>query len=175
MKKNYLKIDVCKECGGKCCKHLPGIAHPCDFKKPLKESLIEAFKSGHWAIDWYEGDPVKGRYKLHNVLFIRPKVKGVSELFDLTWGGECIFLAYDGCTLKPLERPRGCRLLEPISVDRCVPHKVEDKATCARPWMPYQKVILKAARAVGESIKNAHKAEATSLIEQMFGIYRAPL
>ena len=169
MKKNYLKTDICKECGGKCCKHMPGITHPCDFKNPLEESLIEAFRSGHWAIDWYDGDPVKYRYKLHNVLFIRPKVKGVSELFDPTWGGECIFLAYDGCTLKPLERPRGCRLMEPMTTNKCLLHG-GDKAACTRPWISYQKVILKAARAVGESIKNAHRSEAPSSMEQILGI-----
>ena len=169
MKKNYLNVSVCRECGGTCCKHMPGIAHPVDFKAPLEKSLIKAFQSGYWAIDWYEGDPRKGKYTLSKVYFIRPKVKGVEELFDPTWGGECIFLAYNGCTLNPLERPRGCRLLEPVSVNECTLHG-GDKAACVRPWIPYRKIILRAARAVGESVNNAHYTEPPSMFEQLLGV-----
>jgi len=165
MRKNYLNVKVCKECGGKCCKHMPGIAHPSEFGKPLEKKLIEAFNSGHWAIDWYEGDPT-GKDKLYKVYFIRPKIKGVKELFDPTWGGECIFLAYDGCTLKPLERPKGCRLLEPVSLEHCISH-MKDKAMSARPWIPHQKVILSAARAVGERVNNAHNNYVPSPLEAL--------
>jgi len=169
MKKNYLNIDVCKECGGKCCKLLPGIAHPRDFNKPLAKSLLKAFESGHWGIDWYEGDPRQHKDELRKTFFVRPRIKGVKKLFDPAWSGECIFLAYDGCTLKPLERPRGCRLLEPISIKKCIPH-VPDKEASTRPWIPYQKLILKVARVLRESPHNASRPDAPNFLEALLNI-----
>ena len=154
MKKNYLNVELCKACGGKCCKHMPGIAYPVDFKKPLLQSLIRAFKSGMWAIDWYEGDPTRDD-KLTQVYYIRPRIKGIKELFDPSWGGECVFLTTKGCTLKPLERPKTCRMLEPASLTKCVFHAAGTKRVCAIAWLPYQDIILKAAEAVKENVEDA--------------------
>lgn len=168
MKKNYLNAALCEECGGKCCKMMPGIAFPVDFKKPLAESLLKAFKSGNWAIDWYEGDPT-GKGKFHQVYYVRPKVKGVKKLFDPSWGGECIFLIDDGCRLKPGARPMTCRMLEPITLKNCVFHKAKSKAECATAWLPYNRVILDAARKVGVGPEDACEHDAPSFLDSLFG------
>lgn len=170
MKKNYLNVALCKECGGKCCKKMPGIAYPEDFKKPLKKSLIEAFESGKWAIDWYEGDPTNDD-KLVLVYYVRPRIKGVKELFDPSWGGECVFLTEAGCTLKPTTRPMTCRMLEPITLTKCVFHAAKNKKECAIAWLPYQDTILKAAKVLKAGVEDAAQHSApVNVLDGLLGI-----
>ena len=169
MKKNYLNVELCKKCGGKCCKHMSGIAYPEDFKNPLKEGLIEAFKSGKWVIDWYEGDPTDAN-KLSKAYFVRPAIKGNNKLFDPAWGGECIFLTETGCTLKPEERPMTCRMLEPVTLNKCVFHGAESKATCAIAWLPYTKVILDAAKELDKDVEDAAVHDTPNTLEMFLTI-----
>jgi len=148
-KKNYLNIELCKECGGSCCKRMPGGCFPEDFGKPLLKNLIEAFKSGNWAIDWWEGDPTE-KNELEKAYYIRPKIKGADNLFDPTFGGECVFLNDKGCELLPEERPLSCRMLEPKpKVENCIHHLGNEKQKAALAWLPFTDMILEAARKVG--------------------------
>ena len=135
--KTYLNKKLCTKCGGQCCKHLPGGLYPEDLKKPFKESLIELFKSGKYAIDWLEADSPD--------YFIRPAIKGVTRLFDPSWGGECVFLTDSGCELLPKYRPYQCRMVEPKPGDgKCVAH-AGGKEEIATAWKPYISIILEAA------------------------------
>lgn len=138
--KKYINTEVCAECGGRCCKFYPGGAFPDDFAKPLIKSLMEAFKSGKWAIDRHEGDDPDEREH-----YIRPAVKGVNRLFDPSWGGECVFLTSSGCELSPEKRPTQCRMLEPkADPEKCISH-AGAKWEAKKAWKPYVKVMLKAA------------------------------
>ena len=149
-KENYLNVKICKECGGACCKRMPGSAYPEDFKEPLLESLVEAFKSGNWAIDWWEGDPTN-KNSLEKAYYVRPRTKGNNNLFDPSWGGECIFLNERGCTLEPEERPQSCRLLEPkLGGEDCIHHNGTGKRGAAIAWLPFTKVVLGVAEIVTE-------------------------
>ena len=110
----YVNEEMCAACGGQCCKRLPGIASPEDFSLPDTTQLIEALKSGKWAVDWWEGN--------NPLYFVRPATKdAIGELFDPSWGGECVFLTEKGCSLPHDQRPSGCRLLEPKE-PHCIAH-----------------------------------------------------
>jgi len=128
---------------------MPGVCLPSDFKKPLRRSLSEALRSGKYSIDWWEGDPRKHGGGLSKIYFVRPATKNSRELFDLTWGGECVLLTPSGCSLAPDERPSGCRLLEPKRNGECYSHLGglldDDKRIAAVRWRKYQDMILMAA------------------------------
>ena len=148
-KKNYLNSKICKECGGACCKRMPGACFPEDFEKPLLENLMEAFESGNWSIDWWEGDPRDNKDNLEKAYYIRPRIKGISKLFDPTWGGECIFLRKKGCALSPEERPTTCRMLEPKPEGKsCISHDGAEKRGAALAWLPFTNIILEASRRI---------------------------
>lgn len=150
-KKNYLNYELCKECGGACCKFMPGECFPEDFGEPLLENLIEAFESGNWAIDWWEGDPRKNEDKLDRAYYIRPRIKGINKLFDPSWGGECIFLNKKVCILPPEKRPMSCKMLEPKPKgEDCIHHNGTGKREAAIAWLPFTDVILKASRRIKE-------------------------
>jgi len=133
----YYNYDICKKCGGNCCKALPGFALPKDIiknfpDKNLKNSVIKALKSKEWSIDWYEGaEETDGK----DYYFIRPAIdyKPMLEIlkktkidmknsfmvkrfknliFDPSFGGRCIFLTESGCKLSEELRPDACKRLK---------------------------------------------------------------
>ncbi len=140
MNKNYLNEEICRACGGKCCKVFPGCYFPEDFGKPLKAELKSAIISGNIAIDWWEGD-VADNDERSRSYFFRPKIKGVDEVLHASWGGECVFLTSSGCKIKPNERPKSCRLLEPASDDECKIHKNSGKKGSCVAWLKHEKII----------------------------------
>ena len=149
----YEKKELCAACGGKCCKGMPGSAFPSDFGELLLDALVEKFQSGLWVIDWWEGDPRGKGYRMAQSYFVRPAIKGANALFHPSWGGECIFLSEDGCTLPSDERPLGCKRLEPGGHSPCMYHGdgtgKNAKHEGALAWLKHQLVILQAAKLSG--------------------------
>ena len=117
----------CSSCKSVCCKILPGICSPDDFKG--QEHIRNKILSEKYAIDWYEGETV--------IYFVRPATKdAVGVTFDPSWGGECVFLKEDGCVLKFEERPFTCRAMVPKEGGGCA--SFEDKFQSACRWKDYQ-------------------------------------
>lgn len=151
---NHEAPTICSSCGGGCCKSYPGITSPTDFGAPNREVLLqrltEAFCSGKWAIDWWEGDPrplderVGG--ELHQAYFIRPHVKGEEQwgIRDATYGGPCTFHTDTGCALKHDQRPTQCRTLVPAEDRMCKQSVYKQELVLA--WLPYTDIILQAER-----------------------------
>jgi hypothetical protein len=144
----YENADLCRKCGGRCCKLLPGTAHPQDFGLPGEngeQKVKEALGGGRWAIDWWVGDPRDdaGAYGLRDCYFVRPATKGKDgKLLDPSRGGTCTFLGKNGCTIEADARPTNCKLLEPGEKE-CIYHgKVENpKQDGALEWIPYQGLL----------------------------------
>jgi len=136
----FQRPEICSQCGGKCCKRLPGTAHPSDFGLPSTRRLSAALRSGRWAIDWWEGDPREDREEVKRGYWIRPATKGKEgELYDGSLGGKCTFLTLRGCELSPEDRPLQCRLLEPRpgGHGNCKAHHGFTKREDALAWEPY--------------------------------------
>jgi len=137
----YEKPELCGPCGGNCCKAYPGSCMPIDFGLPDTKSLTKAIKGGTFAIDWWEGDPRDGQDDLSQAYFVRPATKGQEgKTFDGSWGGECHFLTEKGCSLSTVDRPSGCRLLEPWPNHECQTHGA-DKQDSAIAWLPYTDLL----------------------------------
>jgi len=133
--------EICEKCGGACCKRMPACASPLDFDMN-RNKFLSILKTGEWAIDWLDKntfDEPDGTEK-ERAYFIRPAVKGVTNLFDNSKKGECIFLEEKGCRLSIEQRPIGCRLLEPKENFNCILHFGNTKEA-ALSWMPYKNLI----------------------------------
>lgn len=141
MSKTYLNEEICRNCGGACCKALPGSYFPDDFEKPIKENILKLIREGRIAIDWWEGD-ITNKDKRSESYFLRPKTKDSNRILDPSWGGECIHLSSEGCKLKPNERPKQCRLLEPKPNNKCKTHKDSAKEDSCIAWLKHEKTIL---------------------------------
>ena len=132
-KTDFLNEKLCKKCGGECCQSLPGSCSPDDFDGSRKK-IIDAIKSGKYAIDWWEGFDENGG---NTGYFVRPATKGnKGKIYDASWGGQCTFLSSNGCDLNADERPEGCRLLEPKPDGECAVHGM-GKLDAARSWIPF--------------------------------------
>jgi Fe-S-cluster containining protein len=152
---NYTNPSLCAACGGKCCQRCPGAAFPEDFEPDVIAGVQAALETGQWAIDWWEGDPREGHDELARAYFVRPSVRGCTDVFDPSWGGPCVFLADDGCTLLADERPRGCRMLVPSQGDHCTTHESQQpKRDAALAWLPYREELEKIGLLVKARLKS---------------------
>lgn len=153
----YDNKQLCSECGGKCCKGASGGASPEDieriFNDNLMNSLVSAFRSGEWVIDWWEGDPRGLSYDDPGAVcdgyYIRPVMSNDNKpgLYQPSWGGVCIFHNQaDGCKLEPSNRPLTCRLLEPQPDNKCVMHDGGSKREVAVMWVPFHNEITEAGK-----------------------------
>lgn len=113
MMKEYLPTELCKNCGGKCCKKIPAPYLPSDIRRIFGD-IEKAVKSGMVAIDWWEGD--------NPLYFMRPKTIKTDDLYDPSWGGQCIHLTETGCALPRNQRPHHCKTPEPKENDECDSH-----------------------------------------------------
>jgi hypothetical protein len=141
----FVNKIICSECGGECCKKMPGSCYPEDFGLPGDFSSLDvALNSGKYAIDWWEGDARGDMEELSKTHYIRPATKDkIGVLYDPSWGGECVFLAKDGCVLKEDKRPLGCKKLEPKKNTKCVTHDNVNKRNAAIAWIPYQEKLTR--------------------------------
>lgn len=117
---------------------------PVDFGKDKKTVVVnfeKALRSGKYAIDWWEST--------QRGYFIRPAIKGITDIFDGAWKGECIFLTPTGCELSYKLRPTGCRLLEPSKSlsERCQSHG-GTKEEAKKAWRLYRKMIIKIGKQI---------------------------
>lgn len=144
----YVNASICTPCGGRCCKTKPGITAPEEWGAPDVEvmhmRLAAAFRSGKYAIDWWEGefpdtDVISPRY-------VRPAIEGDRGIEDPAWAGSgsCVFLSGKGCELEHDARPLQCRTLIPSADGKCkAPEGVKHTDTIAS-WIPYQYTINRA-------------------------------
>ena len=149
--KRYVKgvenPEVCAVCEKPCCEHMPGVCIPADFGTPNLPKLFDALESGKYAIDWWEGNPMpmaeqddesRLREAHKQGYFVRPATKKeVGNVFDPSWGGECVFLTEKGCELPLKKRPAQCRVIVPVG-GKCEPSIGFNKQEVAQSWWPYR-------------------------------------
>jgi Fe-S-cluster containining protein len=135
---NFVNKKLCEDCGGECCKNLPGSCSPNDFNNSL-ERVVDAIKSGRYTIDWWENLEENGGL---NGYFVRPAIKGKEgKVKDPTWGGgHCTFLTDSGCELSDTDRPEGCRMLEPSTGADCEIHGM-GKHDSAIAWINFYDLL----------------------------------
>lgn len=159
---NQSNEQMCRVCGGECCQRYPGSTSPEDWGAPDKETmlsrLVAAFRTGKWAIDWWEGDPLDDGTEhdcvqcgeFINGYYVRPatiKPKYQYSLRDPSWGGVCVFWSKNtGCWFALDKRPEGCRVLKPNKPGRCLSPSDSNKHGHAIRWMDYHDVIFEAER-----------------------------
>lgn len=156
--------EICKKCGGNCCKHCACEVSTEDFVKRYgeitPENILKALSEGEWAIDWWEGDIRKDRdcpdlpeLTRDNELFCTyyMRVRHVGEpAVNGSWGGQCVMWDPEtGCKYDWEHRPTGGKAMlvgsGPCPVqysDLPCPKYAKDLA--AIDWFPYNDTIEEA-------------------------------
>lgn len=147
MERKIENKQLCKECGGRCCKRMGCHYSPDDFEEITYESLKKEIEKGFISIDWWEGNPFEENKDddIGRAYYLRIRNKD-GEIVDPSWGGECILLTDDGCLLSYEERPKGARMLEPDEYG-CISYY--NKQQAARDWYKYNDILSKLAEEFG--------------------------
>ena len=153
---------VCGDCGGKCCKTLPGAYLPGQLSD---ERLAAGLADGTLVLAWWDGDPRPERNcfdadcggscprctaddRLRRAYYVRPRnLNSPAGIFDATAQGQCALLGPHGCTLSFEQRPSGCQNL---LVNRADPGNCHEYAVttgsfkhyAALAWVPEQQKLL---------------------------------
>jgi len=149
----YQPTSKCAECGGECCKEMPGSVVPQDLGKDVRSRAKEMLESGDYQLDWWEGDVTGG--ERDRSLYMRPSVVGNRDLQYGSWGNDpCVFLTATGCRLPFEDRPHGCRMLEPTA-NGCICHSghTSDKENAAIQWYPLNDMLEEICREIEENQK----------------------
>ena len=116
--------EICRICGGSCCKWVPGAFHPSDFAgENIEEILLAGIVDKKFVI----------KYDANGRPYVIPNTIGNKEY------GTCIFLTKSGCEFTYEKRPRECRMLEP-SEGQCKTHS--SKEECADGWERYAQLLV---------------------------------
>jgi Fe-S-cluster containining protein len=126
----------CVGCGS-CCKSAPGAYHPTDFTsyQELKDLVV----AGKAVLNYWEGFERKSNSGYEGY-FVEPSLKTRYRkwgIVDPHWGGECINLTEEGCSLPREKMPSMCKLLRPRQTEnhRCAYDNEEyTKETVASLW-----------------------------------------
>ena len=150
----------CSKCGGVCCKTMGGFLHPDDINTFDEETIQKMLDSGKYSIDWVECD---GKIPIdENVYFIRFRHVN-APIVDPSFGGTCVMLGENGCTLPFDERAYACKVLTPCDDTICT--NVYTKDLVAQDWnKPEYQTILK------KFVDELYNPESESEIEQIFRI-----
>ena len=129
IKINNENQNICKPCGGECCKNTPGIFLPEQILKGYKpfEKVKEKIKNKNIIINTLE-KAINDKYQ--TILVIQPRtnntLKNETGVVDDYNFGTCFNLTDIGCSLSFEDRPFGCQALIPKIDKKCFVENKED-------------------------------------------------
>lgn len=131
--------EICRKCGGQCCKAMGCHISPFDLKEITVESIINLIdESGCISIDWWNGNPNDEKSTDEKAFYLRIKNKNAKVIDPAFNGNACSILTDNGCPLSFEYRPKGARELIPGEKD-CVGNY--SKQDCVIEWYPYNHIL----------------------------------
>lgn len=128
----YESTEVCAKCQGECCKLCGCHFSPDDFSEISFEALKNEIEKGKISIDWWEGESPE--YYLRSRHVGEPIVCG-------SWGGRCVNLTENGCSLSWEERPLGGKALKPADTLGGYCRTSYSKEDCKNDWKAHDSVL----------------------------------
>ena len=151
--------DVCRECGGFCCKKSGCDYSPDDFQDKSLNGILKILDCGNISIVSiisFELLP-NGKKYCNQFLFLRARNIDRDIVDLMSYRKQCSMLTENGCSYDLEHRPSGGANLIPLGInpDTGIPlcHPAGDPNEIVRPWESYQKVLAKAVkRLTGKSV-----------------------
>ena len=168
MEKNE-NLDICRACGGRCCKK-----SGCDYSsKDIKDlslsglcNLLEQGKVSITSVFVTDILPNNKKYT-YPLLLLRARNtnRDVIDLFSLKT--RCAQLTETGCIYSYEDRPTGAKNLIPKANRKC--YSTVDPMELARSWMPYQKLLGRLVRKyTGLSVEDKIREDVEKFYDDIF-------
>lgn len=160
----YEDKNICKECGGFCCKKSGCDYFVSDFDNitidTIEKKLAEGYTSIIASLDITTNN--KGNVSINPILSLRARNKNRDIIDLLSMKTTCLALGEDGCRFNVNERPGGGAALIPKKNMKC--YSSIDKLEELKKWLPYQKILQRIVkRHTGMSIYAKLKEDVTKL------------
>ena len=142
----YEDKDICKSCGGLCCKKSGCDYYVSDFPSVTKSEILKALETGNVSIvAAIDIQRINGKLVASPILYLRARNKDrdVIDLFSMK--RECSMLTDTGCSYDLEHRPAGGANLIPkkniLGIYKCRPsvNHLEEMEK----WLPYQSLLGK--------------------------------
>lgn len=135
--KKYINYEMCKKCGGQCCKTTGCIYLPLDFKRMNENYLIKEINKGNISISG-QAFEIKGNAWSY-LPYLRARNKDSNIVDLMTTGGPCKLLTETGCKLNASQRPSLGLLITPTKIGG--PCKKEYKLEDVLKWLKYTELL----------------------------------
>ena len=162
----YEDRDICRECGGFCCKKSGCDYSPRDFDDLSINKLHEKLLEGNISIISYLEFKRSGNGKLYAEPFLYLRARNTDrDVVDLvSYKKRCSMLREDGCSYSFEDRPFGGRNLIPGKT-RCIPEV--DPYDIVMVWGRYQKVLHRLVKRItGMTVDNKVREDVYNLFVQ---------
>lgn len=153
--------DICKKCGGKCCKHCGCLWFPQDFKCISVSEIEKVLESGSTSIVATPNvTEYRGRlYVVGLILTLRARNAGRNMVDLISLPNACASLTENGCKFDFDNRPSGGKHLIPVKdMKSCYEDFVE--LEIEKQWAQYNNVLSRIVRRItGRSVMEEYKKE----------------
>lgn len=133
--------NLCKVCGGRCCKKSGCDYSAFDFLNIKREVILKILETGEVSVvATFDFKKVRhGKLIATPFLYLRARNKGrdVIDLLSIKTG--CLMLTDEGCSYNFQNRPTGGVNLVPMANGKCYPDK--NPLEIVETWKPYQKLL----------------------------------
>ncbi len=156
--------EVCKNCGGRCCKKSGCDYWPSDLPDKTYKGILKFLENGKVSIvAMMNFKRINEKLCNFPFLYLRERNTGRDVVDLLSMKTPCSNLTEHGCSYTYEERPSGGKNLTPSKDGLCYPK--EDNLQKVLEWSPYQKQLEKIVkRYTGLSIDNKIKEDVVTLL-----------
>ena len=166
--KKYEDKDICKSCGGMCCKKSGRDYYVSDFPSITKSEILKALETGNISIvAAINIQEINGKSVASPILYLRARNKDrdIIDLFSMK--RECSMLTDTGCTYDLEHRPTGGASLIPkkniLGTYQCRPSV--DSVEEVKKWIPHQNLLGRIVkRYTGKSVNEVFRED----VERVF-------
>lgn len=165
-------INLCRECGGRCCKKSGCDYSAADFKDLSFNGICKILSEGRISIVAFLIPEIlpNGKTYMYPLLLLRARNTNRDVIDLVSVRTRCAQLGENGCLYtKYEERPAGARNLVPqqgYEEGNCYPEV--DPMDIGNTWLPYQKVLSKIVRKyTGKSVDDKIKEDIENLFEDI--------
>jgi len=166
MEKNE-NLDICKKCGGMCCKKSGCDLWLDDIEDKTLKGVLQLLASEKYSIvALMNFKMINGKMCNMPFLYLRARNKGRDIIDLLSMKTTCVNLTSDGCAFSYEDRPSGGKNLTPGDNGNCSPR--ENPLDKIKLYEPYQNLLGKIVkRYTGKSVDKVIREDVVNLIKNI--------